>query len=31
VMTIARGDVVYENGAVADKYFGRGRCVTLPS
>ncbi len=31
VMTIARGDVVYENGVVDESRFGRGRCVTLPS
>jgi len=29
VMTIARGQVVYENGEVAQDY-GRGECVTVP-
>lgn len=31
VLTVARGAVVYENGAVDESGFGRGRCVTLPS
>jgi len=31
VMTVARGAVVYENGAVDESQFGRGRCLSLPS
>ncbi len=31
VLTVARGAVLYENGAVDESSFGRGRCVTLPS
>ena len=31
VMTVARGSVVYENGAVDESQFGRGRCLSLPS
>lgn len=31
VMTIARGDVVYENGQVDESQFGLGRCVTVPN
>jgi len=31
VMTVARGTVVYENGAVDESQFGRGRCLSLPS
>ena len=31
VMTVARGEVVYENGEVSDRHYGRGRCVTVPS
>jgi dihydropyrimidinase len=31
VMTIARGEVVYENGRVNDALHGRGRCVTRPA
>lgn len=31
VMTVARGDIVYENGVVAETNYGRGRCVTLPA
>jgi allantoinase len=31
VMTIARGDVVYENGQVDESHYGRGRCVTVPA
>ncbi|WP_026380891.1 dihydroorotase [Afifella pfennigii] len=30
VLTVARGEIVYENGAVSEDY-GRGRCVTLPA
>ena len=30
VMTIARGEVVYENGKVAGDHYGRGRCVIRP-
>jgi hypothetical protein len=30
-MTVARGEVVYENGEVSDRHYGRGRCVTVPS
>jgi len=29
VLTVSRGDVVYETGAVVEQY-GRGRCVTVP-
>jgi dihydroorotase-like cyclic amidohydrolase len=31
VLTVARGAVIYENGAVDEAAFGRGRCVTVPS
>lgn len=31
VMTIARGEVVYDNGKVEDGYYGRGRCVIRPA
>ncbi len=31
VMTVARGEVIYENGRVDESRFGRGRCVTLPA
>ena len=31
VLTIARGEVVYENGAVNDTLHGRGRCVIRPA
>jgi dihydroorotase-like cyclic amidohydrolase len=31
VMTVARGEVVYENGEVSEQHYGRGRCVTVPS
>jgi len=31
VMTVARGQVVYENRNVDESQFGRGRCVTLPA
>tara|TARA_R100000365_G_scaffold3552_1_gene12120 strand:+ start:3409 stop:4755 length:1347 start_codon:yes stop_codon:yes gene_type:complete len=31
VLTVARGDVVYENGQVSDDHYGRGRCVTVPA
>lgn len=31
ILTVARGAVLYENGAVDESAFGRGRCVTLPS
>ena len=31
VMTVARGEVVYENGAVDERHYGRGRCVTVPA
>jgi len=31
VLTVARGAVVYENGAVDASHYGRGRCVTIPS
>ncbi|WP_116654270.1 dihydroorotase [Pelagibacterium sediminicola] len=31
VLTVARGDVVYENGQVSDEHYGRGRCVTVPA
>lgn len=31
VMTVARGQVVYENGQVDESLFGRGRCVSLPA
>ncbi len=31
VMTVSRGQVVYENGQVDDSQFGRGRCVTVPA
>jgi dihydroorotase (multifunctional complex type) len=31
VLTVARGSVVYENGAVDESYFGRGRCLSLPA
>lgn len=31
VMTVARGEVIYENGEVVDDRFGGGRCVTVPS
>jgi dihydropyrimidinase len=30
VMTVARGQVVYENGQVDASLHGRGRCVTVP-
>ncbi|MBO9711676.1 amidohydrolase family protein [Sphingomonas sp.] len=30
VMTVARGEVVYEDGAASEDY-GRGRCVTVPA
>lgn len=31
VMTVARGEVVYEDGEVVADRYGRGRCVTVPS
>jgi dihydropyrimidinase len=31
VLTVARGEVIYENGAVDASRFGRGRCVSLPA
>ena len=31
VLTVARGDVVYENGQVSETLYGRGRCVTVPA
>ncbi len=31
VLTVARGAVVYENGAVDETAHGRGRCVTVPA
>lgn len=31
VMTVARGQVVYENRQVDESLFGRGRCVSLPA
>jgi|TARA_A100001391_G_scaffold186905_2_gene156427 dihydroorotase-like cyclic amidohydrolase len=31
VLTVARGDVVYENGEVSETLYGRGRCVTVPA
>lgn len=31
VTTVARGEVVYEDGQVVDDRYGRGRCVTVPS
>jgi dihydropyrimidinase len=31
VLTVARGQVVYENGKVNESAFGRGRCVTVPA
>ena len=31
VLTVARGEVVYENGKVNESAFGRGRCVTVPA
>lgn len=31
VVTVARGEIVYEDGAVRQDAFGRGRCVTLPA
>ena len=30
VLTISRGEAIYEDGKVADSY-GRGRCVTIPA
>jgi allantoinase len=30
VVTISRGDVLYENGKIDESPYGRGRCVTLP-
>lgn len=31
VTTVARGAVVYENGAVNESTYGRGKCVTTPN
>lgn len=31
VMTVARGDVVYEDRQVGESHYGRGRCVTVPA
>jgi dihydropyrimidinase len=31
VLTVARGAVVYENGAIDESQHGRGRCVSLPA
>ena len=31
VLTVARGAVLYENGAIDESLFGRGRCVTIPT
>ena len=31
VLTVARGAVLFENGAVDESQFGRGRCVTVPA
>jgi dihydropyrimidinase len=31
ILTVARGQVVYENGKVNESAFGRGRCVTVPA
>jgi dihydropyrimidinase len=31
VLTVARGEVIYENGAVDARRVGRGRCVSLPA
>ncbi|MDR6861368.1 amidohydrolase family protein [Variovorax guangxiensis] len=31
VLTVARGAVLYENGAVDESQFGRGRCLSVPA
>ncbi|MGK6310647.1 dihydroorotase [Variovorax sp. DT-64] len=31
VLTVSRGAVLYENGAVDESHFGRGRCLTVPA
>jgi dihydroorotase (multifunctional complex type) len=31
VLTVARGAVVYENGAVDESHYGRGRCLSVPA
>jgi dihydroorotase-like cyclic amidohydrolase len=31
VLTVSRGAVLYENGAVDESQFGRGRCLTVPA
>jgi dihydropyrimidinase len=31
VLTVARGAILYENGAVDESQFGRGRCLSVPA
>jgi dihydroorotase-like cyclic amidohydrolase len=31
VLTLSRGEVLYENGKIDDTAYGRGRCVTRPN
>jgi dihydroorotase (multifunctional complex type) len=31
VLTVARGAVLYENGAIDESQFGRGRCLSVPA